>query len=65
MSFDGAPSGTDFTVIGSDVSRDSFLVDAGFKYVIDDSFDFGVYYNGWFNGDYTSNAVTARFGYKF
>jgi outer membrane autotransporter protein len=65
MSFDGAPSGADFTVVGSDVSRDSFLVDAGFKYVIDGSFDFGVYYNGWFNGDYTSNAVTARFGYKF
>jgi len=65
MSFAGAPSGADFTVESSEVARDSVLVDAGAKFAMDENFDFGLFYNGQFNEDYSSNAVTARIGYKF
>lgn len=65
MSFAGAPSGADFTVKGSEVARDSVLLDAGAKFSVNDAVDFGVFYNGQYNADYTSNAVTARIGYKF
>ena len=50
---------------GSEVVRDSVLVDAGAKFALDGNFDFGLFYNGQFNEDYSSNAVTARLGYKF
>jgi outer membrane autotransporter protein len=65
MSFASAPSGADFTVVASEVARDSILIDAGAKFTLGDSVDFGVYYNGQFNEDYSSNAITARLGYKF
>ncbi len=65
MSFAGAPSGADFTIKGSSVARDSMLVDAGAKFSFNDAMDLGLFYNGQFNADYTSNAVTARIGYKF
>jgi outer membrane autotransporter protein len=65
MSFAGAPSGADFTAKGSEVARDSMLVDAGAKFSFNDAVDLGLFYNGQFNADYTSNAVTARIGYKF
>jgi len=65
MTFAGAPSGADFTVESSEVARDSVLVDAGAKFALDGSVDFGLFYNGQFNEDYSSNAVTARIGYKF
>jgi uncharacterized protein with beta-barrel porin domain len=41
------------------------LVDAGAKFSFNDAVDLGLFYNGQFNADYTSNAVTARIGYKF
>lgn len=65
MSFAGAPAGADFTAKGSEVARDSVLLGAGAKFGFTDAIDFGVFYNGQFNTDYTSNAVTARLGYKF
>jgi outer membrane autotransporter protein len=65
VSFAGAPSGADFTVEASDVGRDSILIDAGAKYDLNGSVNFGLFYNGQFNEDYSSNAITARLGYKF
>jgi outer membrane autotransporter protein len=65
MDFADGPPGASFTVIGSDVSRDALLVSAGTRYLIDYDMEIGLFYNGWFSGDYMSNAVTARFGYKF
>jgi outer membrane autotransporter protein len=65
MSFAGAPSGADFTVVASDAARDSILVDAGAQFELNGAIDFGVFYNGQFSEDYTSNAITARLGYKF
>lgn len=63
-SFADAP-GSDFSVIGSEVARDSVLVDAGANFSMDDTFDFGLFYNGQFNENYSANAVTARLGYRF
>jgi outer membrane autotransporter protein len=65
MDFADGPPGASFTAIGSDVSRDALLVSAGTRYLIDYDMEIGLFYNGWFSGDYMSNAVTARFGYKF
>ncbi|MFO1123816.1 MAG: autotransporter outer membrane beta-barrel domain-containing protein, partial [Hyphomicrobiales bacterium] len=65
MSFADGPPGANFRVVGSDVSRDAVVIDAGARMVINDSFELGLFYDGWFSGDYTSNAVTARFGYRF
>ena len=65
MSFAGAPSGANFTVTGSEVARDSAVVDVGGKFSLNDSFDIGLYYNGQFNADYTSNGVNATLGYRF
>ncbi len=65
MSFAGAPSGATFTSVGSNVARDSAVVDAGAKFQFNDALDVGLYYNGQFNTDYTSNGVTATLGYKF
>ena len=63
-SFADAP-GSDFSVIGSEVARDSVLVDAGANFSMDDTFDFGLFYNGQFNENYSANAVSARLGYRF
>ena len=63
-SFAEAP-GSDFSVIGSEVARDSVLVDAGANFSMDDTFDLGLFYNGQFNENYSSNAVSARLGYRF
>jgi outer membrane autotransporter protein len=65
MSFADGPPGANFRVVGSDVARDAVVIDAGARMVINDSFELGLFYDGWFSGDYTSNAVTARFGYRF
>ncbi len=65
MSFAGAPQGASFTSTGAEVARDSAVVDAGAKFLVNDSFDFGLFYNGQFNADYTSNGVTATLGYRF
>jgi outer membrane autotransporter protein len=65
MSFAGAPKGANFKVVGSEVARDSAVVDAGAKFMVSDSFDLGLFYNGQFNADYTSNGVTATLGYRF
>lgn len=65
MSFAGAPKGANFTVTGSEVARDTAVVDVGGKFMLSDSFDMGLFYNGQFNADYTSNAVTATLGYRF
>lgn len=64
-SFESAPSGADFTVIASEVARDSIVIDGGAKYDVNGSVNFGLYYSGQFNEDYSSNAITARLGYKF
>ena len=58
-------SGSTFSSTGSEVARDSVLVDAGATFSMDDTFDLGLYYNGQFNEDYSANAVSARLGYKF
>lgn len=63
-SFADAP-GSDFSVIGSEVARDSVLVDAGANFAMDDTFDLGVFYSGQFNENYSANAVSARLGYRF
>ena len=65
MSFAGAPAGASFKAVGSNVGRDSAVVDAGAKFQFPDALDVGLYYNGQFNADYTSNGVTATLGYKF
>jgi outer membrane autotransporter protein len=65
MSFAGAPAGSSFDVEGSDVARDSLLVDAGAKVQLSGNLEVGVFYNGWFSSDYTSNAVAARLGVSF
>ena len=62
MSFAGGPSGTDFSVVSAETDRDSALVEVGGKFAIGDTMDAGLYYNGRFNSDYTSNAVTGRIG---
>jgi len=63
-SFADAP-GSDFSVIGSEVARDSIMVDAGANFVMDDTFNLGLFYNGQFNENYSANAVSARLGYRF
>lgn len=65
MSFAGAPTGASFKTVGSEVARDSAVVDAGAKVSLSDSLDMGLFYNGQFNADYTSNSLTATLGYKF
>ena len=63
-SFADAP-GSDFSVVGSEVARDSVLVDAGANFSMDDTFDLGLFYSGQFNENYSANSVSARLGYKF
>ncbi|WP_395685452.1 autotransporter domain-containing protein [Aestuariivirga sp.] len=62
---DGAPDGADFTIKGTDVAADSILIDIGANFSMSETFDVGLYYNGMYNMDYMSNAVTARLQYKF
>jgi len=47
------------------VARDTAVVDVGGKFTLTDNFDMGLFYNGQFNSDYTSNSVTANLGYRF
>ncbi len=64
-SFADGPPGTSFTVIGSEVARDSLVVGADINMALTAGFDLRLSYDGWFNGDYTSNAVTAKLGWSF
>ena len=65
MSFAGAPAGADFSVVGSDVSRDGLLVDAGANMSLGGSFEAGIFYSGQFTADYSSNAVSVLMAYQF
>ena len=64
-SFADGPPGTSFTVIGSEVARDSLVVGADINMALTAGLDLRLSYDGWFNGDYTSNAVTAKLGWSF
>ncbi|MFM8745571.1 MAG: autotransporter domain-containing protein, partial [Aestuariivirga sp.] len=64
-SFAEGPPGTDFTVVGSEVARDALVVGADLNVALSDGLDLRLSYDGWFNGDYTSNAVTAKLGWDF
>ena len=65
MSFAQGPAGADFTVISSQTSQDSVLVELGGTLIIDENTEFSLRYNGWFSGDYTSNSASARGTHKF
>jgi outer membrane autotransporter protein len=64
-SFAEGPPGTDFTVMGSEVARDSLVVGADLNMALTAGLDLRLSYDGWFNGDYASNAVTAKLGWSF
>ena len=65
MSFAEGPSGADFKVISANTPRDSVLLGVGGNWIVDNSFDLGLGYDGRFNSKYTSHSVTGRVGYKF
>ena len=65
MGFNGAPPGTGFEAISSEVARNSILLDAGASDTIGASAEMGLYYTGRFSEDYSVQAVTARFSYRF
>jgi outer membrane autotransporter protein len=62
---EGASPGADFVISGTDVALDAILIDAGANFSVSGTFDIGLYYNGSYNADYMSNAVSARLHYKF
>lgn len=63
--FADGPPGTSFSVKGSEVARDALVLGADLNMALTDGLDLRLSYNGWFNGDYSSNAVTARLGWSF
>jgi outer membrane autotransporter protein len=65
MTFVGGPPGTGFNVISAEVPGDSFLVQAGVSYALSEALDMGFSYTGRFNEEYSAQAVTARFSYRF
>jgi outer membrane autotransporter protein len=62
---EGASPGANFVISGTDVALDAILIDAGANFSVSGTFDIGLYYNGSYNADYMSNAVSARLHYKF
>jgi uncharacterized protein with beta-barrel porin domain len=64
-SFAGAPSGSNFTVIGTDLGRDAVVVDAGTSYLIGPSSDFSIRYVGRWLENYDAQSIMGRFTWKF
>ena len=59
------PPGTVFPVVGSTVARDAPVIGADLNLAITDGIDLRLSYDGWINSDYTSNAVSAKLGWRF
>jgi uncharacterized protein with beta-barrel porin domain len=64
VSFAGAPSGSNFKVIGSDLGDDALVVDAGTSYTVGPANDISVRYVGRFLDDYDAQSVMGRWTYK-
>jgi outer membrane autotransporter protein len=64
-SFAGAPKGSNFQVVGTDLGRDAVVVDAGTTYLINPASDFTVRYYGTWLDKYDSQSVMGRFTWKF
>ena len=65
VSFAGAPSGSNFKVIGTDLGDDALVVDAGAAYTVGPASDISVRYVGRFLDDYDAQSVMGRWTYKF
>jgi uncharacterized protein with beta-barrel porin domain len=65
VSFAGAPSGSNFKVIGTDLGNDTLVVDAGASYAVGPASDISVRYVGRFLDDYDAQSVMGRWTYKF
>ena len=65
VSFAGAPSGSSFKAIGTDLGDDALVVDAGTSYTVGPANDLSVRYVGRFLDDYDSQSVMGRWTYKF
>ena len=65
VSFAGAPSGSNFKVVGTDLDDDALVVDAGGSYTVGPASDISVRYVGRFLDDYDAQSVMGRWTYKF
>jgi outer membrane autotransporter protein len=65
VSFAGAPSGSNFKVIGTDLGEDAVVVDAGASYTLGPASDLSVRYIGRFLEEYDAQSVMGRWTYKF
>jgi trimeric autotransporter adhesin len=65
VSFAGAPSGSNFKVVGTDLGDDALVVDAGAAYTVGPASDISVRYVGRFLDDYDAQSVMGRWTYKF
>jgi len=65
MAFAGAPAGSNFKAVGTDLDEDSLLVEAGGAYALGQSSDVSVRYVGRWLSDYDAQSVMGRFTYKF
>jgi uncharacterized protein with beta-barrel porin domain len=59
-SFASAPAGADFSVVGANVGRDGADVTASLSYALGPQNKISVQYDGFFTGNYYSNAVVGR-----